>query len=138
MLGWLTEPTKSWIEHLKNINLEDIQNLLNRYSALGPLPGIALPLLEALLPILPLVVIVVANASAYGLWAGFFYSWIGACIGSTIVFGLARRFAGGAGERIRNRHPKYDRFFGWIENKGFTPIFILTCFPFTPSALINI
>lgn len=27
---------------------------------------------------------------------------------------------------------------GWIERKGFAPIFILFCFPFTPSALINV
>lgn len=27
---------------------------------------------------------------------------------------------------------------GWIERKGFAPIFVLYCFPFTPSALINV
>lgn len=27
---------------------------------------------------------------------------------------------------------------GWIERKGFAPIFVIFCFPFTPSALINV
>ncbi|MBW5445461.1 TVP38/TMEM64 family protein [Cohnella sp. CFH 77786] len=124
--------------YLKDINREDIQALLDRYSALGPLPGILLPLLEALLPFLPLVVFVVANASAYGLWAGFLYSWIGACLGALLVFLLARWFGRRYGDRIRRRYPKTERFFTWMERKGFTPIFLLSCFPFSPSALVNI
>ncbi|MGG1314009.1 MULTISPECIES: TVP38/TMEM64 family protein [Cohnella] len=134
----LHQQWQEWIAYVKNIRLEDIGALLDRYSALGPLPGILLPLLEAFLPFLPLVVIVVANATAYGLWWGFFLSWIGVSLGSFIVFMLARRFAGRFGDRIRQRMPRMERFFSWIEHKGFTPIFVLCCFPFSPSALINI
>ncbi|MBN2981997.1 MULTISPECIES: TVP38/TMEM64 family protein [Cohnella] len=126
------------IAYIRDIGLDDIRELLRRYSALGPLPGILLPLAEAFLPFLPLVVFVVANATAYGMWAGFLLSWIGVSVGSFLVFLLARRFAGRFGERIRKRSPKMERFFSWIENKGFTPIFVLSCFPFSPSALINI
>lgn len=123
---------------VKGLTLDDIQGFLDRYSDLGPLPGILLPLLESLLPFLPLVVFVVANASAYGMWLGFLLSWVGACSGAMLVFLLARRFGSRFGERIRGRMPKTDRFFSWIERKGFTPIFILSCFPFSPSALVNI
>lgn len=126
------------VTFIKGLTLDDIERFLDRYSALGPLPGIILPLLEALLPFLPLVVFIVANATAYGLWLGFFLSWIGACAGALIVFLLARRFGGQWGERIRKRMRNLDRFFTWIEHKGFTPIFVLSCFPFAPSALVNI
>ncbi|WP_372632996.1 TVP38/TMEM64 family protein [Cohnella sp.] len=121
-----------------DFNLEEIKELLHRYSQFGPLPGILLPFLEALLPVLPLVVFVVANAAAYGMWLGFLYSWIGVTLGALLVFSLARRFGNRYGARIRARFPKSEKFFAYIERKGFTPIFILACFPFSPSALVNI
>jgi uncharacterized membrane protein YdjX (TVP38/TMEM64 family) len=127
-----------WVVYAKSMDLEEIKSLLDRYSKLGPLPGILLPFLEAFLPILPMVVFVVANASAYGMWAGFLYSWIGVCAGSFLVFLIARKLGIKYGARIRRRFPKSERFFGWVENKGFTPIFLLACFPFSPSALVNI
>lgn len=127
-----------WISYAKDINLEEIKSLLQRYSQFGPLPGILLPFLEALLPILPLVVFVVANAAAYGMWLGFLYSWIGVTSGSLLVFMLARRFGYRYGDRIRRKFPKSEKFFGYIERKGFTPIFLLACFPFSPSVIVNI
>lgn len=127
-----------WINYAKGMSLEDIKGWLHRYSEYGPLPGILLPFLEALLPILPLVVFVVANAAAYGMWLGFLYSWIGVASGSLVVFLLARRFGFRYGDRIRKRFPKSEKFFGYVERKGFTPIFLLACFPFSPSALVNI
>jgi len=127
-----------WGAYLKGLSQDDIQALLDRYSALGPLPGIALPLVEALLPFLPLVVFVFANALAYGMWAGFLYSWIGVCLGASLVFLLSRWFGRRYGDRIRRRFPKTERFFTWVEHRGFTPIFLLSCFPFTPSVLVNV
>ncbi|WP_239616127.1 TVP38/TMEM64 family protein [Cohnella mopanensis] len=127
-----------WISYAKDINLEEIKNLLHRYSQFGPLPGILLPFLEALLPILPLVVFIVANAAAYGMWLGFLYSWIGVTAGSLVVFMLARRFGYRYGDRIRRKFPKSEKFFSYIERKGFTPIFLLACFPFSPSVIVNI
>lgn len=137
-LSMLASRWEETVTFFKGLTMDDIEHFLDRYSALGPLPGIILPLLEALLPFLPLVVFIVANATAYGLWYGFLLSWIGACVGAVIVFLLARRFGSRWGDRIRRRMPKMDRFFDWIEHKGFTPIFVLSCFPFAPSALINI
>lgn len=138
LLSGFTQQWQEWVTYAKNMNLEQIQSLLERYSELGPLPGIFLPFLEALLPILPLVVFVVANASAYGMWAGFFYSWIGVCAGAMVVFLVARQLGYRYGDRIRRRFPKSEKFFSWVEHKGFTPIFLLSCFPFSPSSLVNI
>lgn len=138
MEEWLALRWDEWANGLRHLTLDDIQALLDRYSALGPLPGILLPLTEALLPFLPLVVFVVANASAYGLWAGFLFSWIGACAGAMLVFLLSRAVGRKYGARIRRRFPKTEKFFTWVEKKGFTPIFLLSCFPFSPSALVNI
>jgi uncharacterized membrane protein YdjX (TVP38/TMEM64 family) len=127
-----------WWKELLKLDLEDIKHILNQYEALGPLPGIFVPMIESFLPFLPLVVIIIANAEAYDLFYGFLLSWIGVVIGSTSVFMLVRLF----GQRFRGflerKVAKSAKFIHWIERKGFTPIFILACFPFTPSAVINI
>ncbi|MUV36566.1 putative membrane protein YhjE [Lentibacillus sp. JNUCC-1] len=70
---------------------EYIFQLLNDYESLGPLPGILLPLIEAFLPFLPLVVFVIANGAAYGLVKGFLWSWIGASGGAIGVFLLVQK-----------------------------------------------
>ncbi|EEL51802.1 MULTISPECIES: TVP38/TMEM64 family protein [Bacillus cereus group] len=117
---------------------ENMNQLVESYRAFGPLLGIGLPMVEAIIPALPLIVFVMANAVAFGLWFGFLYSWIGSVLGALIVFSVIRRFGRTRFFSFVNKHPKVRKAMGWIERKGFAPIFILFCFPFTPSALINV
>lgn len=117
---------------------EQVQQTIESYSAYGPLPGIMLPLLEAFLAFLPLVVFIAVNANVYGLWLGSLYSWIGVCLGSMAMFWIARLVGGRFGAWLQRRFPAVSRFFRWIERKGFTPIFLLACFPFSPSFLVNL
>lgn len=134
MFTWL----ESAYQYISHLDMEQIQALLEKYSSLGPLPGIALPAIEAWLPFLPLFIIVACNASAYGLWLGFLYSWLGTVLGNVLVFLLARRFGRRVHHYLSRKYPKADHFFGWIERKGFTPLFLLFCFPFTPSVFVNL
>lgn len=117
---------------------ENIKALLEQYRALGPLPGILLPLLEAFFPFLPLFVFVAANALVYGLWLGSFYSWLGASIGAIAVFVIIRRFARQRVVRFIIKYKKVQQMMHWLERRGFGAIFLLYCFPFTPSALVNV
>ncbi|MDC2863804.1 MULTISPECIES: TVP38/TMEM64 family protein [unclassified Bacillus (in: firmicutes)] len=118
--------------------IENMEHLLKNYQAFGPLIGIGLPMIEAFIPALPLFLFVMANAVAFGLWLGFFYSWLGSCIGAMLVFFIIRRFGRSRFFSFVNRHPRVRSAMTWIERKGFAPIFLLFCFPFTPSALINV
>ncbi|MCF3942049.1 TVP38/TMEM64 family protein [Oceanobacillus alkalisoli] len=131
---------QNWRTKLQNEEIDDfIQQLLNQYEGLGPLPGILLPFIEALLPFLPLMVFVLANAAAYGLLKGFFYSWIGACAGAILVFLLMRKLSNAKWvERKIKQNKQVSRVTGWVERHGFGPLFLLLCFPFSPSAIINI
>ena len=117
---------------------EHLLYLLEEYRDLGPLPGILLPMIEALMPFLPLVVIIAGNAAAYGFWFGFLFSWIGAVFGSLIVFLIFRRLARQRFMGFISRHPKVLSMLDWFERHGFGMIFLLLCFPFTPSSLINV
>ncbi|WP_453990558.1 TVP38/TMEM64 family protein [Bacillus nitroreducens] len=127
------------IETIKElITLKNIEELLGEYRSFGPLPGILLPMLEAFLPFLPLVAFVVANANAFGLWLGFLYSWIGAIGGSLLVFFLVRKYGQKRFFSFVSRHKKIKSLINWVERHGFGPLFLLLCFPFTPSAAINL
>jgi uncharacterized membrane protein YdjX (TVP38/TMEM64 family) len=120
------------------LTIENIMSLIQEYRALGPLPGILLPMLEAFLPFLPLFLFVMANASAFGLWLGFLFSWIGACIGALLVFFLVRKFGQKRLLVFLQKHQKVQKLMEWVEEHGFGPLFLLLCFPFTPSAVVNI
>ncbi|MBN8192514.1 TVP38/TMEM64 family protein [Bacillus sp. NTK074B] len=118
--------------------LENMMDLIQQYRSFGPIPGILLPLLEAFLPFLPLVVFVTANANAFGLWWGFLFSWIGATLGALIVFLLVRRYGEARVFRFLRKSRQVNRLTKWVDKHGFGPQFILLCFPFTPSAVVNV
>ncbi|WP_370295950.1 TVP38/TMEM64 family protein [Rossellomorea marisflavi] len=118
--------------------LENIMDLIQQYRSFGPVPGILLPLLEAFLPFLPLFVFVLANANAFGLWFGFLFSWIGASAGALLVFMLVRRYGEARFFRFLKKNKQAARLTHWVDRHGFGPLFILLCFPFTPSALVNV
>lgn len=117
---------------------ENIKDWLEQYRALGPFPGIFLPFLEAFLPFLPLFIFVAGNALVYGLWFGFFYSWLGACLGAFAVFFVMRRFARKRLIHFITRHQKIRSTMNWFEKRGFGAVFLLYCFPFTPSSIVNV
>lgn len=118
--------------------LEHVMDLIRKYRSFGPIPGILLPMMEAFFPFLPLFLFVLANANAFGLWLGFLFSWVGAVAGALLVFGLIRKFGQRRMLRFLKNHPKVSKLMNWLERHGFGPLFLLMCFPFTPSALINI
>ncbi|MBP3038677.1 TVP38/TMEM64 family protein [Bacillaceae bacterium Marseille-Q3522] len=120
------------------LTMENIMDLIERYRALGPLPGIFLTLIEAFLPFLPLFLFVMANANAFGLWLGFLISWIGSCSGALLVFLIIRKFGQKRILSFIKKHEKVQKLMAWVERHGFGPLFLLMCFPFTPSAIVNI
>ncbi|MCM3004793.1 TVP38/TMEM64 family protein [Priestia koreensis] len=124
------------IQHV--FSMDYMLKLISDYRSLGAIPAILLLMLEAFIPILPLVAFVIANAAAFGLWGGFLISWAGACLGALLVFLLIRKFGRQRFFRFLSHHSGVKRIMNWIEQHGFGPIFLLLCFPFTPSAAINV
>ena len=120
------------------LNADNILELSRDYRSLGPLIGFFLPFLEAFLPFLPLFAFVFANASAYGLWIGFLLSWAGTTIGSYTVFLVVRKYGRARILRFLMKYERVQKLIHWVETHGFGPLFLLLCFPFTPSALVNL
>ncbi|WP_017472401.1 TVP38/TMEM64 family protein [Amphibacillus jilinensis] len=132
--------TMEQVRELLETNQYDVlvERLLFIYEGFGPLPGILLPFIETFLPFLPLTVIVMTNAAAYGLLRGFLYSWIGESLGSIVVFLIIRRFRHIAVLKWIHTNRHVQRVTGWLERRGFGPLFLLLCFPFSPSSVINL
>ncbi|MBE1555045.1 TVP38/TMEM64 family protein [Sporosarcina limicola] len=119
-------------------DVDNIVKLAQHYKALGPFVGLLLPFIESFLPFLPLFVFVFANASAYGLWYGFILSWAGAVVGSYAVFLIIRKYGRNRFLRFLTKSVRIQKLIKWVDRNGFGPLFILICFPFTPSALVNL
>lgn len=125
----------NWKDYLE---YEYIKQLLSDYERLGPFPGILLPFIEAFLPFLPLIVFVLANAAAYGLLKGFLYSWIGSSVGSILVFLIIRKLGKKRVFQRIHKNKQVHQVTAWLERHGFGPLFLLLCFPFSPSSVINV
>lgn len=117
---------------------ENLIVLLEEYRRLGPLLAVFLPLIEAFLPFLPLMLFVIANGAVFGLTKGFIYSWIGTSVGCLLVFWLVRQFKHVRLLKSLQKRKRMKKITHWIERRGFGPLFLLLCFPFSPSSLINI
>ncbi|WP_223700768.1 TVP38/TMEM64 family protein [Sutcliffiella deserti] len=127
------------IDSLKEfLTVDNLLEILESYKSFGPLPGFLLVVLEAFLPFLPLIVIVMANAAAFGLWMGFLISWSGAVVGAAIVFLLVSKLKKYKWVQKQLQKESVRKTLSWIERHGFGPIFFMLCFPFTPSFLINV
>ena len=120
------------------LSVDKIIELSEQYRAFGPFIGILLPFLESFLPFLPLFVFVFANSAAYGLWFGFILSWIGTTVGSYAVFLIIRKYGQSRLLNFITRHKRVKKLISWVDSNGFGPLFLFICFPFTPSALVNL
>ncbi|RFU63539.1 TVP38/TMEM64 family protein [Peribacillus saganii] len=120
------------------MTLENIMEIIQQYRSLGPIPGILLPLLEAFLPFLPLFVFVMANANAFGLWIGFLISWLGSVAGALLVFLIVRKYGQQRLLSFLQKNRQVRKLMEWVDRHGFGPLFLLLCFPFTPSAVVNV
>jgi uncharacterized membrane protein YdjX (TVP38/TMEM64 family) len=109
---------------------------LKYVEQIGPVAGVILPVIEAFIPMLPLVGFVIINVAVFGFFMGYLYSWLGNCLGSLLLFMLIRKIGG---KKIENKieKSKYKVTLEKIRKKNLTVLFFLYCFPFTPSFLIS-
>ncbi|MEL7647425.1 MAG: VTT domain-containing protein [Sedimentibacter sp.] len=115
----------------------DYTDIFLKYvEQIGPAAGILLPVVEAFVPVLPLVGFVILNVGAFGFFLGYLYSWMGNCLGSLLLFLLIRKI-GGRKIESKIEKSKYRGTLEKIKRKNLTVLFFLYCFPFTPSFLIS-
>ncbi len=122
----------------KNITSVDFWwGLLKSFQHLGPLAPIILSMIESFVPPLPMVAIVTINVAAHGPFLGFLYSWVGTCVGCTLVFLFFRHVFQKLAVRVSDKHPKIMKARNWVGGMNAPTLFMLVLLPFTPSAFLN-
>ena len=117
---------------------QGIETLFNKFEQLGFFVGFLLVFIESFLPFLPLVVIVILTINSYGVIVGFLISYSATVLGSYLVFLTVRHFFRDTAQRYIEKHDKLNKMLKFIDDRGFTFLFILLCLPFTPSSVVNV
>lgn len=145
-IAWLCpiKLNRSWcIQNMELSNImsyvteENLRNLLEQFRSFGPLPGILLTFMKSFIPPLPTIVIVGVNAAVYGLWLGFFYSWLGMIAGCMVTFLIVRSIAGHRYFQRYAQKPKVKKSLLWVRRNAFSYVFLLSIFPVGPFVIIN-
>ncbi|KAA1042568.1 TVP38/TMEM64 family protein [Macrococcus equipercicus] len=125
-----------WVHHY--LSEDSVMGWIEKFKSFGIIIAFLLPFLEAFFPVLPLVVFAVVNSNAYGIIPGFLLTWSGAMTGAYAVFLIIRYFSETKFIKKFTDRPQVHRFIESVNARGVIPLFILLCFPFTPSSVINI
>ena len=84
------------------------------------------------------MVIVILTINSYGVIVGFLISYSATVLGSYLVFLTVRHFFRDTAQRYIEKHDKLNKMLKFIDDRGFTFLFILLCLPFTPSSVVNV
>ncbi|MDI2588439.1 TVP38/TMEM64 family protein [Psychrobacillus sp. NEAU-3TGS] len=103
----------------------------------APIVFILIQIIQVIIPILPGAIGCVAGVIIFGPWLGLLYNYIGICIGSMIVFILAKRYGRQFVKGVV-REKSYEKYIEWV-NKGkrFERMFVYAIlFPVAPDDLL--
>ncbi|MGD9909039.1 MAG: TVP38/TMEM64 family protein [Candidatus Izemoplasmatales bacterium] len=111
----------------------------------APLSAVLLPFLEALLPSLPLTILVSFNltimASTYGVLSGtlltIVLSTLGSLLGMVLIFFLIRATFGSYFAKKVESHPYGKKFLNIVEGPNTFLVLVLLSNPFLPSSILN-
>lgn len=73
-------------------SVKELQEFVQGFGFFSPFIFISLQAFQVIIPILPCPVVCIAGAVLFGPWMGFWYNYIGICLGSIIAFAIAKRF----------------------------------------------
>lgn len=120
------------------LEIETWLSISEKFGYFGPIYGIALPMIESFFPPLPLALFVTLNVMIFGPIFGYLYSWIGSCLGSIIVYLLLNKYGKNKFHKIQKKYDLIGNASKWAKEKGGIAIFVLLCFPFTPSIAVAV
>ncbi len=122
---------------LKYISQENLNLIIDFIDKYGIIAGILLPIIETFFPFLPLVFFVTINILIFGFFEGYLYSYLGNIIGSLLLFLLIRYIRRKKFKDSARKDSKFYNIQHKLKKNDFSFLFVLFCFPFTPSFLVT-
>lgn len=109
-------------------SVETMQQFVNRFGMIGALIFVLIQIVQVVFPIIPGGISCLAGVLLFGAVPGFFYNYIGICVGSCIAFGIARSLGRPV---LYKMFPgkMIEKYLTWTELKGrFLKLFTLAIF----------
>lgn len=118
-------------------SVEAFQTYMSGFGIYAPIIFVLIQIIQVVIPIVPGGISCLAGVMAFGgLW-GFVYNYLGICIGSILVFLIAKRLGYKKVEAMIGGS-KFEKYFGWTKNiKTFSYLFAAAIFfPVAPDDLL--
>lgn len=109
-------------------SVDSLQAFIRKFGYTGMLVFIMIQIIQVIIPILPGGISCLGGVIFFGPWLGFLYNYIGICIGSLAVFGIAKTIGRPVLYRMFSEKmiQKYDR---WTQKDSrFLKLFALAIF----------
>ena len=107
---------------------ENMQNFIMGFGTAAGIIFVLIQIIQVIIPVIPGGVSCVAGVIVFGAGMGFVYNYVGICIGSILVFLIAKRY--GRPLMVKMFDKKLiDKYESWTEKNGrFTKLFALAIF----------
>ncbi len=107
---------------------ENMQKFIMGFGAAAGIIFVLIQIIQVIIPVIPGGVSCVAGVIVFGAGMGFVYNYVGICIGSILVFLIAKRY--GRPLMVKMFDKKLiDKYESWTEKNGrFTKLFALAIF----------
>jgi len=130
VLAWRWTSLSAWLDADQLV-----ARLRQSGTGLGPLAAIAYVALASVLAI-PLGVIIIVSALAFGPWFGIVYAITGSCIGAAINYMVGRYLGHEALRRIGGA--RINRLSTRLAKRGVLSVVIVRMLPIAPFAVVNL
>lgn len=124
------------IVYLKCRDFEGLRLFILSYGVWAPITSILLMTLQSLVPLVPGLAITITNAWIFGWRYGSLYSWLGALLGASLDFGLARWYGRPLVEKIV-RPQQLHIFDTFFLKHGIIAVFITRLTPIVPFKVVS-
>ncbi len=114
------------------VTIDNVRGFNDQHRVFGPLLFILIyvTVIVLLLPIIPFAVLA---GAVFGLFPGFLYVSVGAILGASLAFYIARHYGRGFVEKIsRGRFKNRDKYDKKIEKNGFRTVLLIRLIPLLP------
>lgn len=107
---------------------ENMQKFIMGFGTAAGIVFVLIQIIQVIIPVIPGGVSCVAGVIVFGAGMGFVYNYVGICIGSILVFLIAKRY--GRALMVKMFDKKLiDKYESWTEKNGrFTKLFALAIF----------